>query len=654
MKYVLLTLFSLLIILPCARANETVTLQLKWQHAFQFAGYYAAKEKGYYDQVGLNVEIKAASAGTDAMLEVVSGRAEYGSGTSSLLLARKAGKPVVVLAVILQHSPYVLIALEKKSLQSIHDLNDKRIMIEPLSEELLAYLKREGIALDSLKLINHSFNISGLTEGKADAISSYLTNEPFALDQAGIKYQIYTPRSAGIDFYGDNLFTSEREIEQHPERVKAFRAASLRGWEYAMAHPDEIIQLILRKYSKYKTQAQLEYEVAQMTALMRTDLIAVGYMNPGRWRHIADTYAEIGMLPNGFSLDGFLYEANPKADLSWIYSLLGIALSLLVLVGAIALYIHYLNGRLAKSLAEGLLTEQRLKVFSTAIEQSPTPVLITGPDRLIQYVNPKFSEETGYSSAEVLGRTPTFLRSEETDDSAYKDMWSHLCHGQRWVGELVTKRKSGELNWEEAHVGPVKDSSGAITHFVVVLLDINERKQIHQRLAHSAHYDMLTQLPNRILLFERISQALARAKRNYSRLALLFIDLDKFKPINDLHGHAIGDLLLEEAAKRMLGCLRDSDSVGRIGGDEFMVLLPEVANESDASAVAEKILAAINQPFLLGGKTLVISSCIGIALFPEHGVEVAELAKNADAAMYQAKSLGGNRVSLFAPKSNLS
>jgi diguanylate cyclase (GGDEF)-like protein len=647
MKYVLLALFSLLVILPCARANEAVTLQLKWQHAFQFAGYYAAKEKGYYDQAGLNVEIKVASAGTDAMLEVVSGRAEYGTGTSSLLLARKAGKPVVVLAVVLQHSPYVLIALEKKSLQSIHDLNDKRIMIEPLSEELLAYLKREGIALDSLKLINHSFNISGLTEGKADAISSYLTNEPFVLDQAGIKYQIYTPRSAGIDFYGDNLFTSEREIEQHPERVKAFRAASLRGWEYAMAHPDEIIQLIIRKYSKYKTQAELEYEAVQMMALMRTDLIAIGYMNPGRWRHIADTYAEIGMLPNGFSLDGFLYEANPKADFSWIYSLFGIALSLLVLVGAIALYIHYLNGRLAKSLAEGLLTEQRLKVFSTAIEQSPTPVLITGPDRLIQYVNPKFSEETGYSSAEALGRTPTFLRSEETDDSAYKDMWSHLCHGQRWVGELVTKRKSGELNWEEAHVGPVKDSSGAITHFVAVLLDINERKQIYQRLAHSAHYDMLTQLPNRILLFERISQALSRAKRNQSRLALLFIDLDKFKPINDLHGHAIGDLLLEEAAKRMLGSLRDSDSVGRIGGDEFMVLLPEISSESDASAVAEKIRAAINQPFLLSGKTLVISSCIGIALFPEHGVEVAELAKNADAAMYQAKFLGGNRVNLF-------
>ncbi|AMC35571.1 GGDEF domain-containing protein [Janthinobacterium sp. B9-8] len=651
MKFILIQLLCVLLTLPRAVASEGVTLQLKWEHAFQFAGYYVAKEKGYYEQAGLNVEVKEAQPGIDPLLEVVSGRADFATGTSSLLLARKAGKPVVVLGVIFQHSPYVLIALEKKPLQSIHDLNDKRIMIEPLSEELLAYLKREGIALDSLKLLAHNFKTDALIGGGVDAISAYLTNEPFILDQAGVKYQIYTPRSVGIDFYGDNLFTSEQQIKQHPERVKAFRAASLRGWEYAMANPDEVIQLILRKYSKHKSQAQLEFEAAQMIALMRTDLIAVGYMNPGRWRHIADTYAEIGMLPNHFSLDGFLYEASPRADLSWIYSLLWTALSLLALVGIIALYIHRLNGRLAKSLAEGLLTEQRLKVFSTAIEQSPTPVLITGPNRVIQYVNPKFLEETGYSAAETLGRTPTFLRSEDTDDSAYQEMWDYLLQGQRWEGELQTRRKSGEIYWEEVHVGPVKDSEGKTTHYVAMLLDINERKKIHQRLAHSAHYDMLTQLPNRILLFERVNQALVRAKRNQTRLALLFIDLDKFKLVNDIHGHAIGDLLLEDAAKRMLGGLRDSDSVGRIGGDEFMVLLPEISSESDASAVAEKIRESLNQPFSLDGKMLVISSCIGIALFPEHGVEVAELAKNADEAMYQAKSLGGDRVSFFVPAS---
>ncbi|STQ89133.1 GGDEF domain-containing protein [Iodobacter fluviatilis] len=649
MKLFLTALLSILSLFSPVLANDKVTLQLKWEHAFQFAGYYAAKELGFYEQAGLNVDIKPALPGTDPMVEVVSGRAEYATGTSSLLLARKMGKPLVVLAVILQHSPFVLIAIEKSSSQSVHFLNDKRLMIEPLAEELLAYLKREGIALDSLKLVAHNFKTDSLMGGSVDAISAYLTNEPYILDKAGIKYQIYTPRSAGIDFYGDNLFTSEQEIEQHPERVKAFRAASLRGWEYAMAHSDEIIQMILRKYANSRNQAQLEFEATQMAELMRADLIAVGYMNPGRWRHIADTYAEIGMLPNGFSLKGFLYDEHPKVDVSWIYRLLGISLSLLVLVGSIALYIHYLNGRLAKALAEVRLTEQRLKVFSTVIEQSPTPVLITSPDRVIEYVNPKFSEETGYAPDEVLGRTPGFLRADDVDESAYVEMWSHLVRGHRWAGELLTKRKSGEQCWEEAHVGPVKDGSGVITHFVAMLLDIHERKQIHQQLAHSAHYDMLTQLPNRILLFERISQALSRAKRNQSKLAILFIDLDKFKPVNDLHGHATGDLLLEESAQRMLGCLRDSDTVGRIGGDEFMVLLPEINSENDARAVAEKIREALKQTFILAEKSLAISSCIGIALFPDHGTNVAELAKNADAAMYQAKALGGDGVSVYVP-----
>jgi diguanylate cyclase (GGDEF)-like protein len=648
MKRFLLILLSVLIFLPSARANDEVTLQLKWKHGFQFAGYYAAKEMGYYQQAGLDVQIKeAALPSSNVVTEVLSGNAHFGVGTSSLLLARKEGKPVVVLAVIFQHSPNVLITRQEPSMQSIHDLSSRRVMIRPTEGELIAYLQREGIKLASIKQIETSFNIQDLMAGKTDAVSAYSTSQPFTLDQQGLAYQMYSPRSVGIDFYGDNLFSSEHEVQQHPERVRAFRAASLRGWEYAMAHPDEIIKLILNKYSQKASKAQYQYEASKTAALMRTDLVAIGYMNPGRWRHIADTYAEIGMLPSGFSLTGFLYEPDPKVDLSWLYGILFGVFSLLLVVGSIAFYIHQLNGKLAKSLAEGKLTEQRLKVFSTVIEQSPTPVLITTPDRVIQYINPKFSEETGYSAAETLGRTPNFLRSDNTDGISYKKMWSRLLQGQRWAGELMTRRKSGETSWEEVHVGPVKDSEGKTTHYVAMLLDINERKQIHQRLAHSAHYDMLTQLPNRILLFERITQALARAKRNFTRLALLFIDLDKFKPINDIYGHAIGDLLLEEAAKRMLACLRDSDSVGRIGGDEFMVLLPEINNENDASAVAEKIRDAMNQPFLLEGKKLAISSCIGISLFPEHGDEVAELAKNADAAMYQAKSLGGNGVSVF-------
>jgi ABC-type nitrate/sulfonate/bicarbonate transport system substrate-binding protein len=228
---------------PTAHALDAVTLQLKWSHAFQFAGYYTAKEKGYYSEAGLSVAIQEAHPGDDPLENVLAGKAQYGVGNSSLLLARNSGHPVVVLAAIFQHSPVVLIARSREPAQGIHDMAGKRLMIEPLSDELLAYLKQEGIPLASIVRVQHSFKPQDLIDGKVDAISAYVTNEPYFLDRAGFAYHTYTPRSVGIDFYGDNLFTTEQELKNHPARVKAFREATLRGWQYAMAHPEEIADL---------------------------------------------------------------------------------------------------------------------------------------------------------------------------------------------------------------------------------------------------------------------------------------------------------------------------------------------------------------------------------------------------------------------------
>ena len=191
-----------------------------------------------------------------------------------------------------------------------------------------------------------------LIDAKTDALSAYQTNEPFFLDRAGVNYQVYTPRAAGIDFYGDNLFTSERELQQHADRTKAFRAASLRGWQYAMEHPDETVDLLVRKYGNEEERARYRYEAAQMAFLVRADLVALGYMNPGRWRHIADTYADMGMLPVNYSLEGFLYDPNPEIDLRPLYAGLAAALALAVLVSGIALYVVRMNRRLARSAQE--------------------------------------------------------------------------------------------------------------------------------------------------------------------------------------------------------------------------------------------------------------------------------------------------------------
>lgn len=318
------------------QAAENIRLQLKWQHVFQFAGYYAAKELGYYREAGLNVEIFETQPGTDTTRMVLEGKAEYGVGNSDLLLLRDAGEPLVVLAVILQHSPFTLLTQQRSPTQNIHDLVDKHLMLTPQADEIVAYLNQEGMPLKNFKRVQYDYNIQDFVSGKVEALSAYTTDEPYLLQKLGIKFYSYSPRSAGIDFYGDNLFTTENELKQHPERVRNFRDASLRGWRYAMDHQDEIIDLILAKYSKHSDRDFLVFEANQMRKLMHPELIDIGYMYSGRWRHIAETYAGLGMLPDNISLDGFLYNTDQPQELRRFYiallgALLVITLALLLI-----------------------------------------------------------------------------------------------------------------------------------------------------------------------------------------------------------------------------------------------------------------------------------------------------------------------------------
>jgi PAS domain S-box-containing protein len=352
-----------------ACAAEGVVLQLKWTHAFQFAGYYMAQEKGYYRDVGLDVEIREASPATDVVTEVLAGRANYGVGTSSLLLERGKGKPVVVMAVIFQHSPLVFLAARSEGLRSVHDLVDKRIMLEPHSEELLAYLKWEKVPLDRITRLPHQFDTRALVQGQVEVMSAYSISEPFALRQAGFDYQTFSPRAAGIDFYGDNLFSSSRELVDHPERAEAFRQASLRGWEYAMAHIDETIGVILQKYAGSLDRAFLEFESGQMQPLIRSDLVGIGYMHAGRWQHIADTYVDLGMLPRTVSLDGFLFQEERGYLNERFYRILGIALVILLLTGAAALYSIRMNRRLSRSQRSLARRTEELQLQAQVLEQ---------------------------------------------------------------------------------------------------------------------------------------------------------------------------------------------------------------------------------------------------------------------------------------------
>ena len=294
---------------------DDVTLQLKWKHQFQFAGYYVAAEKGYYRNAGFNVRFAEASGAEDSIATVVGGKADFGVAGSELALRRAQGEPVVALATILQHSALALAV--RGGTQTVHGLVGQRIMVSPHDQELFAYLQREGLGGDRVQRVPPSFDIQDLISGHVQGFSVYTTDQVWALRRAGLAHTVLSPRAAGIDFYGDTLFTSEKLARSAPERVQAFRDASLRGWQYAMAHPEEAADLILARYSQRLPREHLLFEAAEMARLMQPQLIEIGHMNPGRWHHIAEVYAEIGMLPRSFSLDGFLFGAQAGGNAAW-------------------------------------------------------------------------------------------------------------------------------------------------------------------------------------------------------------------------------------------------------------------------------------------------------------------------------------------------
>jgi diguanylate cyclase (GGDEF)-like protein/PAS domain S-box-containing protein len=294
-----------------------------------------------------------------------------------------------------------------------------------------------------------------------------------------------------------------------------------------------------------------------------------------------------------------------------------------------------------------------LRIAATAFE-AQEGMVVTDAKNVILRVNRAFTEITGYSAEEVIGQVPRMLNSGRHDAAFYRTMWDSILGSGTWKGEIWNKRKSGEVYPEWLTITAVKDGEGAITNYVATLTDITGRKAAEDEIKNLAFYDTLTQLPNRRLLMDRLHQALASSERSRHRGALLFIDLDHFKTLNDTLGHDKGDLLLQQVAQRLSACVRASDTVARLGGDEFVVMLEELSESAEEAVlqtrtVAEKILATFSQPYLLAGHQYQSSGSIGIAPFCGHDQTATVLLKNADIAMYQAKAAGRNGVRLFEP-----
>jgi len=299
-------------------------------------------------------------------------------------------------------------------------------------------------------------------------------------------------------------------------------------------------------------------------------------------------------------------------------------------------------------------SEGELKLAASVFHSTVEGIVVTDADQVILSVNPAFCEITGYSAEEAIGRTPRILKSNHHDQVFYAAMWREIIATGRWQGEIWNRRKGGEVFLEWLTITKICDSGDEPMRYISVFHDITKSRQDEDRFRHLAFHDALTNLPNRSLLMNRLDHQIAKAEREQSRLAVLFLDLDRFKAVNDSLGHDIGDDLLRMVAQKLQSQVRQSDTVSRLGGDEFVILLDDPTSMEELVQIMNRIILSINEPIEIKGKTTQVGTSIGIAMFPADGHSPEELIKRADTAMYAAKKAGRNTYRFSVPTASTS
>ena len=288
------------------------------------------------------------------------------------------------------------------------------------------------------------------------------------------------------------------------------------------------------------------------------------------------------------------------------------------------------------------------KIMGKVFENAEEGVMITDNESSILNVNQSFVRVTGYEKVEAIGQKPSFLHSGKQDSIFYTQLWDSLLRDNRWQGEIWNRRKNGETYPEWLSITAVLDDDGIVSHYIGIFSEVSTEIEGNERLYHLAHYDSLCDLPNRVLFYDRLKQSLARAKRGNTELAVLFLDLDGFKEINDQYGHDAGDNILQQVSARIQHAVRESDTFARIGGDEFTIILTEIGSTKDVEITADKLVSLIYKPFQLNGVEVTISASIGISIYPHDSMDMNTLVKKADIAMYNAKKGGKNKYYFYS------
>ncbi|WP_075879415.1 EAL domain-containing protein [Vreelandella massiliensis] len=318
-----------------------------------------------------------------------------------------------------------------------------------------------------------------------------------------------------------------------------------------------------------------------------------------------------------------------------------------MLAGAEHLYLQDLREALEQRDSALATSRQHLQLAERVIDSSLEGIVITDPATRIEFINPAFTHMTGYALEDVAGKTPRILSSGRQDDAFYQQMWETLkAHGY-WRGEVWNRKKTGELYLELLTITAITDDNGETQHYAGLFTDITHIRENEQQVRHLAYYDVLTRLPNRRLLEDRITLAIRHAHRSKEQLAVVFIDLDHFKQVNDTLGHAVGDDLLLQVSERMQNNLREDDTLARLGGDEFIALLPGISDFAEVTCIAQRLIDTVSAPYCINNHTFRIGCSLGVSVYPDDGDTPETLIQNADAAMYRAKKEGRNTYRLY-------
>ena len=486
-----------------AHAAEQVVVQLNWKHQFEFAAFYAAESQGYYKDAGLDVRIVEGGPGINVVKEVVEGRADFGVGTSSLVVDRARGLPVVAVATLLQHSPVALLASRAQGVQSVHDLAGRPVSVDPHTrDEIEAFLLASGLRPPQIQFVEQAdWTLTALESGEVAAKAVYLSNEPFLIRGREHQFLLLTPQSAGIDLFGNMLFSSRAALAARPEVVVAFREATLRGLVHALANPQAVTDLILDRYNTQgKSRAHLLFEAAQLRELTRPDIVEAGYMSPGRWRHVVDVYVRQGKLLADFELGDFLFDPQPSTRVPpWLVAALVVSVLGLLVALLVVAKVRGLNRALTVEIRDRTLAEEALQTRETQyrelVENANAVILRLSPEGTVTYFNECAERLFGFSAREIIGRSVIGTIVPAIESGSGRDLGEMIRtilddpgSGEHNENENMTRDgRRVFVRWSNQ---AIRRLDGSVAGLLCIGQDVTARRAMEQELAaHRSHLE---------------------------------------------------------------------------------------------------------------------------------------------------------------------